>query len=167
MVYLQQKYTNHTLKEGTMESTTNETTAVENAVHHLTQQNLALDTKVKSIKFQLNGLREIINGLPWEDINTGEFSPAAGCSDVTDARDAFITFGCCSETLSKGLAKSYKVTYTVPLTVTISIGEAVCEEDAERQADDLLDQLEVEYMDELDEWDIDSSFAVADNVIEQ
>ena len=167
MGVLQQEYRNHTLKEGSMESTAIEMTAMENDVHRLAQENLALENKVKAIKFQLDGFREVINGLPWEDINTGEFSPSAGCGDVADARDAFITFGCCEATLREGTSKPYKVEYKVDLTVTILIEEATSEEDAEQQADEVLEGLEVTASHGLlDEWDIDSYGSIADNVFE-
>jgi hypothetical protein len=168
MVVLQQEYRNHTLKEGNMESTAIEMTAMENDVHRLAQENADLSLKLKAIQFQLDGFREVINGLPWEDINTGEFSPSPGCGDVADARDAFITFGCCEATLREGTSKAYKVEYKVDLTVTILIESATSEEDAEQQADDVLEGLEVTANHgNLDEWDIDSCGTVADNVIEQ
>ena len=151
-----------------MESTAIEMTAMENDVHRLAQENADLSLKLKAVQFQLNGFREVINGLPWEDINTGEFSPSAGCSDVADARDAFVTFGCCEATLGEGASKAYKVEYKVDLTVTILIESATSEEDAEQQADDVLEGLEVTANHgNLDEWDIDSYGTVADNVIEQ
>lgn len=93
------------------------------------------DADVANLRDRIHGLIDVIHNLPWEDINTGNFSPSEGCEDVAAVRDAFVRFGCDEEIMLVGLKREYEVVITVPLTVTVVV-EAADDDDARDVADD-------------------------------
>jgi hypothetical protein len=87
---------------------------------------------------QLNELQSLIEGLPWNDINSGDFHPQQGCGDVAMFRDSAIGLGCDSDILCDGAEREYTVNATVTLNVSIVV-TSTSEEDAETQLDIMLD----------------------------
>ena len=55
----------------------------------------------------INKFREIINNLPWEEINTGDFHPQRDCSEVRNIREAFMALGCDEDRLLEGVSRRY------------------------------------------------------------
>jgi hypothetical protein len=80
----------------------------------------------------LTALRQLVENLPWHDINTGDFSPMEGCGDVAAFRDAAIGLGCDENTLNAGAERDYVITADVTLTVSFIINAT-----SEEQAHDL------------------------------
>lgn len=86
----------------------------------------------------INSFQQIINGLPWEDINTGNFRPQRGCPDVKQIRDALIELGCDEELLMSGAVRQYQGTVRTTLTLYYSV-EADSDEAAQDAIEALLD----------------------------
>jgi hypothetical protein len=80
----------------------------------------------------LDALRRLVEGLPWHDINTGDFSPMEGCGDVAAFRAAAIDLGCDDDTLLAGAERDYVITADVTLTVSFVVNAT-----SEEQAHDL------------------------------
>lgn len=137
MVFLSNKIGNNkSNKEDNMNTDT--TTVPVSSVEDLERKISLLESRLNNVSARENAFIRIIEGLPWGDINTGNFRPEAGCGDVATARQEFISLGCEHEVLSEGLDKAYYVYASVPVEVKIYVEAANSEEEAERQAEDIL-----------------------------
>ena len=97
-----------------------------------------------STQRHLDTLRTLIERLPWEDINSGDFHPQYGCGDVAAFRDHAIDLGCSAEMLNNGAERDFVVTAEVTLTVSFVI-EATSEETAHDLAEHLLEDTDWDY----------------------
>jgi hypothetical protein len=70
---------------------------------------------------QLDELQSLIEGLPWNDINSGEFSPQQGCGDVAMFRDYAIRLGCDSAIINDGADRAYTIDAEVTIRVSFTI----------------------------------------------
>ena len=118
-----------------------------------------LNRSLESSKAVISSFRHLINGLPWDDINSGNFSPEAGCSTVAEVRDRFISLGCDNELLLAGAEREWSVTITLPITLYMTV-DATSAEDAEERADLRLDHMSLQaYGGDVDEIEFDSCYA--------
>ena len=108
-----------------------------------------------STTLQLENLRDLIEALPWEDINSGNFSPQQGCGDVAMFREAAIDLGC-SERINLGADRPYTVTAEVTLRVSFTV-IATGEESAHDLAELALDSCEYKGGHLLDDFCIDDT----------
>lgn len=92
------------------------------------------DERLKTI----NKFREIINGLPWHDINTGNFRPDQGCMEVRAVREALIALGCDSDTLLEGASRQYRGIVRTDITLYYYF-DAESDELAEEHVQNLLE----------------------------
>lgn len=138
MVFLSNKFRNH--KEIQMDTTTPKPITPDMVAM---RDHEILSRRFENAKAQLDSIRSIIENLPWEDINTGDFSPEAGCTTVAEVRDSLISLGCDSDLLNKGICKAYKVYVTVPVEMTVYVESATDEEDAEEKASDILSNVSI------------------------
>ena len=104
---------------------------------------------------QLENLRDLIEALPWQDINSGNFSPQQGCEDVAMFREAAIDLGC-SERINLGADRPYTVTAEVTLRVSFTV-IATGEESAHDLAELALDSCEYKGGHFLDDFCIDDT----------
>jgi hypothetical protein len=110
-----------------------------------------LQAEVARYRTQVAGFKAIIENLPWEDINIGQFSPAADCPDVASARNQFINLGCDADIVMAGAVRDYSVCVKMAVTFYYTV-EASSEEDAEEKVDDLVssEYVNAGYADEAD-----------------
>ena len=106
---------------------------------------------------QLVALRTLIERLPWNDINSGQFSPIQGCGEVAAFRDAAIEFGCDADTLNDGAERDFVITAEVTLTVTFTIN-ATSEETAHDYAEHALEGCHWDGDGTLDDFDIEQTY---------
>lgn len=118
-----------------------------------------------STQRHLDTLRTLIERLPWEDINGGDFRPQQGCGDVATFRDAAIDHGCNAETLNIGAERDYVVTAEVTLTVSFTIN-ATSEETAHDLAEYALEGCHWDADGTLDDFDIEQTDETVTGVCE-
>lgn len=87
---------------------------------------------------KINKYEEIINDLPWEDINTGNFRPQRACPDVKKIRNALIALGCDYEKLTEGAVRQYVGIVRTSVALHYHF-EADSDEAAEAEVDRLLE----------------------------
>lgn len=97
----------------------------------------ALRAEAARYRIQLHGLRSLVESLDWHDINSGVFSPQAGCPDAAAFIENAIALGCDESTLRNGMERPFIVHATITLNVTMDV-EAISEEHAMEIADGLL-----------------------------
>ena len=93
---------------------------------------------------QLNALQSLIEGLPWNDINSGEFSPAPGCGEVAMFRDSAIDLGCESAIINDGADRAFTIDAEVTIRVSFTI-TANSEDNAHDIAEIALEACESEW----------------------
>ncbi len=105
-----------------------------------------------------NALRSLVEGLPWNDITSGEFCPAPGCGDVAIFRDSAIDLGCDSATINYGADRAFTIDAEVTLRVSFTI-HATSEETAHDTAEAALEACENEWRgcNSLDDFCIDGT----------
>jgi hypothetical protein len=120
--------------------------------------NLAIArNREESTQRQLLALRTLIERLPWNDINSGDFSPIQGCGEVATFRDAAIEFGCDADTLNDGAERDFVITAEVTLTVTFTVN-ATSEETAHDYAEHALEGCHWDGDGTLDDFDIEQTY---------
>lgn len=97
----------------------------------------------ESAREVLDGLRRLVEALPWDDISTGAFHPEKDCPDVQRFIDEAVRLGCDPLDLRAGQRRPYTVTGVASFTFTVEIDEAEDEDDALYQAADLVDSYSV------------------------
>jgi hypothetical protein len=128
--------------------------------------NLAIArNREESTQRQLVALRTLIERLPWNDINSGQFSPIQGCGEVAAFRDAAIEFGCDADTLNDGAERDFVITAEVTLTVTFTIN-ATSEETAHDYAEHALEGCHWDGDGTLDDFDIEQTYENVTDVTE-
>jgi hypothetical protein len=111
----------------------------------------------------LDALRALVEGLPWHDINTGDFSPQQGCGDVAAFRDAAAALGCDENTLNAGAERDYVITAEVTLCTTFIV-TATSEEAAHDLAEYALEGCRWDDDGTLDGIDIHQTYETVTNV---
>lgn len=111
---------------------------------------------------QLDNLRDLIESLPWHEINTGDFHPMQGCGDVATFREAAIDLGC-SERINLGADCPYSVTAEVTLRVSFTV-IATGEENAHDLAELALESCEYKGGHLLDDFCIDDTSSEVEGV---
>jgi hypothetical protein len=128
--------------------------------------NLAIArNREESAQRQLAALRTLIERLPWQDINSGQFSPLQGCGEVAAFRDAAIDFGCDADTLNDGAERDFVITAEVTLTVSFTIN-ATSEETAHDLAEYALEGCHWDADGTLDDFDIEQTDETVTGVCE-
>ena len=112
-------------------------------------------TRHDSTTLQLDRLRDLIEALPWDEINSGNFSPQQGCGDVAMFREAAIDLGC-SERINIGAEQSYEVMCEAVISITITVS-AISEDMADEAAQTRLDDLDFTPDDGTSDYTIDDT----------
>jgi len=117
-----------------------------------------------STRRRLETFCDLIESLPWEDINSGQFHPQQGCGDVAAFREAAIDLGC-SERINLGADRPYTVTAEVTLRVSFTV-IATGEESAHDLAELALESCEWKGVNLLDDFYIDDTSSEVEGVEE-
>lgn len=102
----------------------------------------------------LTSLQTLVEGLPWEDINSGNFSPQQGCGDVAAFRTAAVDLGCDASTINYGAERDFVIMAEVTLRVSFSL-TANSEENAHDLAELALESCNWHHDGSLDDFYID------------
>jgi hypothetical protein len=132
----------------------------------VTQSNLdTARTRHDNTVRKFDALRSLVEGLPWHDINSGEFCPQQGCEDVAAFRETAIDLGCRSDLINDGAERDFVITAEVSIIVSYVI-TANSEETAHDMAEMALEACHWDCDGSLEGFDIESTHEVVTGVCE-